>query len=232
MKWIAEGSIIFNNVYARYGENLPDVLKGASFSIKAGEKVGVMGRTGAGKSTLFSLLHGFIPAHQGQIVIDNATLTDFSLGELRGAISTIPQSPVLFSGTIRSNLDPYGEYTDEKLRMILKKSQVDFLANDLATVVLDGGANFSRGQRQLLCLARALVRDSKIIIVDEATASIDAKTDEVIRNILMNECPEITVLIIAHKMESISECDKIIEMGEGRVLSVNSRAMEAVSIPA
>lgn len=220
---IEAGEIVFNNVFARYDQNLPDVLKGASFSIASGEKVGVIGRTGAGKSTLFSLLHGFIPAHQGQVMIDHSPLNDFSLTELRGAISTIPQNPVLFSGTIRSNLDPYGEHADVELLSILEKSKVNFLAQGLDTQVLEGGMNFSKGQRQLLCLARALVRKAKIIIVDEATANIDAKTDALIRDILMNDCPEITVLIIAHKMKSISECDKIIEMGEGRVLSIKER---------
>jgi len=228
---VRDGEIIFDNVYARYGKNLPDVLKGTSFTISAGEKVGVIGRTGAGKSTLFSLLHRFLPAHQGEIMIDNTSIEEFSLEELRGAISTIPQSPVLFSGTIRSNLDPYHEYSDQQLEEVLQRGRIHFLPNGLGTRVLEGGVNFSRGQRQLLCLARALVRKSKIIIVDEATASIDAKTDQLIRNILMNECPRITVLIIAHKMESIVECDKIIEMGDGRVLSVSDKA-HSESIPA
>src|SRR5690606_35888382 len=139
-------------VYARYGKNLPDVLKGTSFTISAGEKVGVIGRTGAGKSTLFSLLHRFLPAHQGEIMIDNTSIEEFSLEELRGAISTIPQSPVLFSGTIRSNLDPYHEYSDQQLEEVLQRGRIHFLPNGLGTRVLEGGVNFSRGQRQLLCL--------------------------------------------------------------------------------
>lgn len=227
---VTSGEIVFQDVFARYSESAPDVLKGTSFKVAPGEKVGVIGRTGAGKSTLFSLLHRFITAHKGDILIDNTSINGFTLDELRTSISTIPQNPVLFSGTIRSNLDPYQEFCDEELHAVLRKSKVDFLTEGLDSVVFESGINFSRGQRQLICLARALVRRAKIIIVDEATASIDAQTDALIRDILMKECPQITVLIIAHKMESISECDKIIEMGEGRVLSVNElKADEGIS---
>lgn len=212
------GEITFNNVIASYAPHLPNVLKGASFCIPAGSKVGVMGRTGAGKSTLFNLLHRFIECKEGDIRIGDRDIKEVPLFELRQSIATIPQNPILFAGSLRENLDPMNEYSDKELLEVLALTQLNFLGQGLQTPVKNGGSNFSRGQKQLICLARALVRKSKIIIVDEATASVDGKTDNLIREILMNDCPNLTVLIIAHKLQSVSKCDMIIEMGDGKVL--------------
>ncbi len=212
------GEISFNNVIASYAPHLPNVLKGASFCIPAGSKVGVVGRTGAGKSTLFNLLHRFIECKEGDIRIGDRDIKEVPLFELRQSIATIPQNPILFAGSLRENLDPMNEYSDKELLEVLALTQLNFLGQGLQTQVKNGGNNFSRGQKQLICLARALVRKSKIIIVDEATASVDGKTDNLIREILMNECPDLTVLIIAHKLQSVSKCDMIIEMGDGKVL--------------
>lgn len=217
-KHVLGGEISFNNVIASYAPHLPNVLKGASFNIPAGSKVGVVGRTGAGKSTLFNLLHRFIECKEGDIRIGNSDIKEVPLFELRQSIATIPQNPVLFGGSLRENLDPMNEYSDKELLDVLKLTQLNFLRDGLHTLVKNGGSNFSRGQKQLICLARALVRKSKIIIVDEATASVDGKTDSLIREILMNDCPDLTVLIIAHKLQSVSKCDMIIEMGDGKVL--------------
>jgi ABC-type multidrug transport system fused ATPase/permease subunit len=225
-----KGAITFNNVFARYAPHLPDVLKGTSFSIKAGSKVGVIGRTGAGKSTLFGLLHRFMETSEGSIELDGMNINDFPLAMVREVISTIPQNPILFAGTIRDNLDPLKKSSDEDLLKFLNQAHVlPFLSNGLNTEVKEGGHNFSRGQRQLVCLARALARSAQVIIVDEASASVDGKTDALIRDILMHECEGITVLIIAHKHQSVSLCDMILEMRDGRVLETTYPSLEILS---
>lgn len=221
------GEISFNNVIAGYAPHLPNVLKGTSFKVAAGSKVGVIGRTGAGKSTLFNLLHRFIECKEGEILIGDNNIKDLPLFELRQSIATIPQNPILFAGTIQENLDPMNCHSKEELEGIVKLAHLNFLSQGLQTKVTEGGNNFSRGQKQLICLARALVRKSKIIIVDEATASVDGKTDSLIREILMNECPELTVLIIAHKLQSVSKCDMIIEMRDGKVLNTTYPLLES-----
>src|SRR5690606_30073771 len=156
----------------------------------------------------------------GEILIDGNDIKDYSLQELREGIATIPQNPILFAGTIRDNLDPLNRHSDLELLHVLSKAHaLPFLSEGLNTMVTEGGNNFSRGQRQLICLARALVRNASIIIVDEASASVDARTDALIRDILMNDCDGVTVLVIAHKLESVSKCEMIIEMRDGKVLN-------------
>jgi ABC-type multidrug transport system fused ATPase/permease subunit len=224
--WPASGFIEFENVVMRYRPGLPPVLHGLSFKVSPCEKVGIVGRTGAGKSSMLNALFRIVEIERGRILIDDCDISLFGLTDLRKVLSIIPQSPVLFSGTIRFNLDPFGEHNDADLWEALERAHLKDVvrrnALGLDAEVLEGGENFSVGQRQLLSLGRALLRRSKILVLDEATAAVDVRTDALIQKTIRQEFKSCTMLIIAHRLNTIIDSDRVLLLDAGQVLEYDT----------
>nr|XP_005586156.2 ATP-binding cassette sub-family C member 4 isoform X4 [Macaca fascicularis] len=218
--WPHEGVIIFDNVNFMYSLDGPLVLKHLTALIKSQEKVGIVGRTGAGKSSLISALFR-LSEPEGKIWIDKILTTEIGLHDLRKKMSIIPQEPVLFTGTMRKNLDPFNEHTDEELWNALQEVQLKETIEDLPgkmdTELAESGSNFSVGQRQLVCLARAILRKNQILIIDEATANVDPRTDELIQKKIREKFAHCTVLTIAHRLNTIIDSDRIMVLDSGRL---------------
>uniref|UniRef100_A0A7N9D077 Multidrug resistance-associated protein 4 n=1 Tax=Macaca fascicularis TaxID=9541 RepID=A0A7N9D077_MACFA len=218
--WPHEGVIIFDNVNFMYSLDGPLVLKHLTALIKSREKVGIVGRTGAGKSSLISALFR-LSEPEGKIWIDKILTTEIGLHDLRKKMSIIPQEPVLFTGTMRKNLDPFNEHTDEELWNALQEVQLKETIEDLPgkmdTELAESGSNFSVGQRQLVCLARAILRKNQILIIDEATANVDPRTDELIQKKIREKFAHCTVLTIAHRLNTIIDSDRIMVLDSGRL---------------
>lgn len=218
--WPTEGRVEFQKVALSYDESLPLILKGVSFVAEPQKTLGIVGRTGSGKSTLFQALYRLIPVTEGQILIDGVDIGTLPLEQLRRQMAIVPQDPVLFPGTVMSNLDFDGQWTEatllEKLRQIRMLEFIESLQEGVLTQVEEDGENLSLGQRQLICLARALLLDTKIFLMDEATASLDLETEKYLRQVLEQVYQHKTVLLIAHRPESIRDCDQILTLSEGR----------------
>jgi len=225
--WPSAGEVKFEAVELRYRPGLPLVLKGVTFEVPGGSSCGIVGRTAAGKSSLLVALLRLAPCEKGCIRIDGVDLKTIGLHTLRHALALIPQDPVLFSGTLKYNLDPLGEYSEDGLMELLDRLQlgetVRSRAEDggsaLETPVTSGGENFSVGQRQLLCLGRALLRRTRVMLLDEATASVDPQTDELIQKTLSAQMAEqkATLLCIAHRINTILSYDRVLVMEHGQV---------------
>ncbi|KAJ2552092.1 Transporter of the ATP-binding cassette (ABC) [Coemansia sp. RSA 1878] len=257
-QWPAEGRIRVENLELRYAPGLPPVIRGISFEVRPREKVGIVGRTGAGKSSLTLALLRILEASAGRIVIDGIDIAHIGVGDLRSRLTIIPQDPVLFTGTVRTNLDPFGAHNDEELWLALRRAHllgdgdtalssastisehgsVDAESTDdvragkpavlgrtisgLDMAVMENGSNFSQGQRQLLALARALVKRTQVILLDEATASVDAVTDGKIQRTIRAEFGTATLLCIAHRLRTVVDYDRVLVLDQGEVVEFDT----------
>ncbi|RNA36438.1 multidrug resistance-associated 1 [Brachionus plicatilis] len=224
--WPQNGEVKFENYSVKYREVLDNVLKNINLVINPAEKIGIVGRTGAGKSSLTLSLFRILENSTGTILIDDVNIKKIGLHDLRHKLTIIPQDPIIFSGTIRMNLDPFGEKKDDDLWKALDlaglKDFVYGLENKLDYECAEGGENFSVGQRQLICLARALLRKTKILILDEATASIDHQTDKQIQITIRKEFVDCTVLTIAHRLNTIMDSSRIMVLDQGKIVEFDS----------
>ncbi|NXS08480.1 MRP7 protein, partial [Neodrepanis coruscans] len=223
--WPSQGLVEFQQVVLAYREGLPNALDGVSFTVYPGEKLGIVGRTGSGKSTLFLALFRMMELKSGRILLDGVDSQLVGLEELRSRLAIIPQDPFLFSGSIRENLDPQGKRSDAELHEVLEQchlwdavTQMGGLDSELG----EWGRSLSVGQRQLVCLARALLSQAKVLCIDEATASVDQKTDQLLQQTIRQRFADRTVLTIAHRLNTILDSDRVLVMQAGRVAELDS----------
>ena len=251
-RWPTQGNLQVEGLVAGYAADLPPVLKGLSFEVTKNQRIGVIGRTGAGKSSLTLALFRFLEAREGRIVIDGIDISKMKLHDLRSRLAIIPQDPVLFSGTVRSNLDAFDEHGDAELYDALERvhlirgtgnilrgesasaapiGQPTSLAfsnsnsnifSNLSSRISEGGLNLSQGQRQLLCLARAIVSRPKIMVLDEATSAVDMATDVLIQRSIREEFEDSTLLVIAHRLSTIADFDMILVMSDGKAVEYDT----------
>eukprot|EP00536_Pseudo-nitzschia_multiseries_P013764 jgi/Psemu1/245584/estExt_Genewise1.C_6110003 len=227
--WPSKGAISVKDLSTRYRPTLPLALAGVSFSVPSGSRIGVVGRTGSGKSTIVQTLFRLLEAESGQIDIDGVNVAEVGLHRLRTAISVIPQHPTLFSGcTVRENLDLFGLHSEEVICQAIESAHlgkaIAELPKGINSIVTEGGSNFSVGQRQLLCLARAILSKNKILVLDEATASVDRRTDQMLHDSLHDSFGDATIMAVAHRLDTVIDHDYILVLGQGKVLEFGSPA--------
>jgi ABC-type multidrug transport system fused ATPase/permease subunit len=224
--WPSKGEIKFENYNVKYRKNTELVLKDINFELKSGEHLGVVGRTGSGKSTITLCLFRILEAHSGKIYIDGIDISKVGLKKLRESITIIPQDATLMDGTLRYNIDPVRAYTDKEIIKVMKKIGFDYILNQnnegLDQYISENGNNLSIGEKQLICITRAILRKTKIIILDEATASIDYKTEEIIQKALNEIMSDSTMICIAHRIKTVVNADKIIVLENGKIIEFDT----------
>ncbi|KDP25345.1 hypothetical protein JCGZ_20501 [Jatropha curcas] len=220
--WPAVGKVEICNLKVRYQPNAPLVLQGISCTIEGGSKIGIVGRTGSGKTTLISALFRLVEPTEGKIVVDGLDISTIGLHDLRSHFSIIPQDPTLFLGSVRYNLDPLSEHTDQEIWEVLEKcylaSAIQEKEDALDSLVAQDGTNWSMGQRQLFCLGRALLKRSRILVLDEATASIDNATDSILQKTIRTEFADCTVITVAHRIPTVMDCNMVLGISDGKLV--------------
>ena len=224
--WPFEGKIKFENFSVKYRDDTELVLKNLNFEINPNEKIGIIGRTGSGKTTIALCLFRILESTSGRIIIDDIDISEIQLNKLRENLTIIPQNPSLMIGTLRYNIDPLNLNTDEDIIQVMKKIKFDYIINrepkGLFQEISEGGNNLSVGEKQLICITRAILRKSKIIIMDEATANIDYKTEQIIQNVINEILTQSTIITIAHRIKTILNYDKILVIENGEIVDFDS----------
>ncbi|KAJ0661960.1 putative ABC-type xenobiotic transporter [Helianthus annuus] len=219
--WPDTGKVDIQDLQIRYRPDAPLVLRGVSCTFQGGHKIGIVGRTGSGKTTLIGALFRLVEPAGGKITVDGIDISSIGLHDLRSRFGVIPQDPTLFNGTVRYNLDPLCQHTDQEIWEVLGKCQlreaVQDKAGGLDSIVVEDGTNWSMGQRQLFCLGRALLRRSKILVLDEATASVDNATDTMLQETIRSEFADCTVITVAHRIPTVMDCTMVLTMSDGKI---------------
>ncbi|XBH97497.1 hypothetical protein VPH35_127158 [Triticum aestivum] len=220
--WPQVGSVELKDLKIRYREDTPLVLHGITCKFQGRDKIGIVGRTGSGKTTLIGALFRLVEPVEGKIIIDSVDISTIGLHDLRSRLGIIPQDPTLFQGTVRYNLDPIGQFSDQQIWEVLDKCQlleaVQEKEQGLDSLVAEDGSNWSMGQRQLFCLGRTLLKRCRILVLDEATASIDNATDAVLQKTIQAEFKHCTVITVAHRIPTVMGCDMVLAMSDGKVV--------------